>query len=142
MIKLIITVSLVILMVVFPTEHTEIDDLTIIPTPTPQTTPKPPQKPLVNVLATSTIALPPQLARICQCESGSKHFDANGEVLRGRVNPLDIGFCQINLYYHSNRASRLGFDLFTEYGNKGYAIWLYEKQGAAPWVWSKSCWNR
>lgn len=86
--------------------------------------------------------VPEILRKIAHCESGNRQFDDNGNVIRGRENPKDIGTYQINLFYHQEVAEKLGYDLFTEEGNKGYAIWLYNKQGTNPWFWSKKCWNK
>lgn len=92
--------------------------------------------------------LPKPLYNICSCESmqgGSnppKQFEADGSVMRGRVNDQDIGACQVNLKYHGDAAAKKGLDLFTEDGNVRYAIGLYESQGTTPWDWSKGCWGR
>ncbi len=94
-----------------------------------------------------TPTLNANLTRICSCESNGvpnkkpRHFDADGNVLRGKINNLDIGMCQINLHYHGARADKLGIDLFTEAGNIEYANMLYVEQGTQPWSWSKSCWE-
>lgn len=87
------------------------------------------------------------LAAICGCESMGdpratpRQFDATGAVLRGRVNPLDVGMCQINEGYHLEAATALGFDIHTAAGNWGYARHLLATQGTQPWSWSKACWG-
>lgn len=92
-------------------------------------------------------SLYPTLKRICSCEStGSpdnepQQFNADGTVLRGKINPLDTGMCQLNSYYHDANAKSMGLDIETEYGNAVYANWLFETQGSTPWAWSKSCWQ-
>ncbi len=86
--------------------------------------------------------LPDILERIAYCESGGKQKNENGDVIRGVVNPLDIGKFQINLFYHGERAEKLNIDLFTEEGNTEFALLLFEEQGVAPWVWSKPCWGK
>lgn len=92
-------------------------------------------------------ALYPTLKRICSCESTGRpdneprQFDSDGNVLRGIINPLDTGMCQINLKYHEATAIRMGLDLETAYGNASYANWLFDTQGATPWEWSRSCWG-
>lgn len=89
----------------------------------------------------------PQLKRICSCESTGKpgkepqHYAPNGEVLRGRVNSLDTGACQINRTYHEVAATKMGLDLFIESDNRAYAEYLYETQGTSPWVYSAHCWQ-
>lgn len=91
--------------------------------------------------------LNPSLIPICACEStGSKEgkprqFDNSGGVLRGTINPQDVGMCQINLDYHQKSAEKLGYDLFSEKGNIAYANLLYKTQGTVPWSLSKRCWK-
>lgn len=103
-----------------------------------------PPEPVVEVK--EEIVLPAELKRVCSCESTGNpnnepiQFNEDGSVLRGRINPDDVGMCQINLYHHGERALELGIDLFTEEGNKEYATMLYEEQGTEPWNWSKGCW--
>lgn len=114
--------------------------------------------PVIEPVATATVALKlkvteavptlnPTLKRICSCESNGspngepRQFNSDGTVVTGKINPLDTGMCQINLKYHQATADRLGYDLFTEYGNISYATWLYKTQGTTPWNWSKSCWQ-
>lgn len=100
-----------------------------------------------SISTSSTPELPPTLKRICSCESNGnpngepKQFNSDGTVVKGKINPLDTGMCQINLKYHQATAERLDYDLFTEYGNASYAIYLYETQGTTPWNWSRSCWQ-
>lgn len=86
--------------------------------------------------------IPPILEAIALCESGGAQYNASGEVIRGVINPQDVGKYQINLYYHGARAQELGIDLFTEEGNTEYALLLYEEQGTTPWNWSKDCWSK
>lgn len=123
---------------------------------------KPPENPpQAEILATSTtfkevkieivkkapeITLLPALEPICTCESGQgtgkpQHYDVHtGEVLRGQINPDDIGMCQINLFYHEAKAKRMNIDIFSKAGNIEYANQLYEAQGSQPWAWSQHCW--
>ncbi|MDI6820921.1 MAG: hypothetical protein QMD65_01955 [Patescibacteria group bacterium] len=80
------------------------------------------------------------LKRIAICESNDLHYK-NGEVLRGRINNLDIGRFQINLFYHKETADKLGLNLFNEKDNETYARYLLETEGADKiWFWSKKCW--
>ena len=96
-------------------------------------------------MATSTSQFIPEipeiLKRIAICESGGKHFDDNGQVIKGKINPLDTGKFQINLKYWGDEAKRLNYDLFKEEGNTLMALWIYEHYGTKPWNWSKHCWN-
>lgn len=86
--------------------------------------------------------IPKELVAIRACESEDKQFGPTGKVLRGIVNPKDIGLFQINEFYHLETAQKLGIDIYTEKGNTEYALWLYEKQGMKPWLASKDCWQK
>lgn len=100
-----------------------------------------------NPITKPKVTLRPALVPICACESGGgktgtpRQFDENGEVLRGKVNHLDVGMCQVNLKYHQKTAERMGLDLLTEEGNITYANFLYDTQGTRPWTWSRPCWE-
>lgn len=95
------------------------------------------------------VVLPNALKRICSCEStGSpdnepRHFDDQGNVLRGKVNPDDIGMCQINIDPELTDWLKIsqqnGWDVFTEEGNKKMALWIYNTYGTRHWSWSRSC---
>ena len=84
----------------------------------------------------------PILAEIARCESMYRQLNADGEVLRGKVNSYDVGVMQINLQYHEKRATELGYDLHTLEGNLAYAKYLYSKEGTAPWSSSAPCWKK
>ena len=86
-------------------------------------------------------SVPAILKKIAFCESGGRQYNENGEVIRGKVNPQDIGKYQINATYHQKAAESLGLDIYTEAGNEAYALHLYETQGTSPWNWSKPCWG-
>lgn len=84
-----------------------------------------------------TTVFPPMLKKICTAESGWKQFKANGDVVRGKVNPSDIGICQINEYINNDEARRLGYDIYTEQGNKDFAVYLFNNRGVQPWESSR-----
>ena len=84
----------------------------------------------------------PVLADIAFCESSFRQYDANGNILKGKVNKGDLGVMQINKYYHAEKAEELGLDLETTEGNMAYAKYLYSKQGTKPWASSSKCWNK
>ena len=86
--------------------------------------------------------IPPQMERIKMCESSGRHTDKNGKVLRGKVNPHDIGLYQISEVYWLDKALSLGFDIYDEKGNEDMAVWIYTHHGAIPWKWSKKCWEK
>lgn len=83
----------------------------------------------------------PVLIQIARCESTFRHTLADGTILRGKVNPADIGVMQINTRYHGEKARELGLDLADLYGNMAYARDLYTRQGTKPWSASAPCWG-
>ena len=83
----------------------------------------------------------PVMAKIAACESHFRHYDKDGNVLRGEENSRDVGVMQINEDYHLKKALELGMDLYSLEGNLTYARHLYEKGGTAPWIHSKKCWR-
>jgi hypothetical protein len=83
--------------------------------------------------------MPQVLLDIAKCESGSKQFNDDGTVVRGIVNPLDVGIWQINEYYWLEPSRRLGFDIYTAEGNAAMALWLYNHFDVSPWSWSAPC---
>jgi hypothetical protein len=84
----------------------------------------------------------PIMVEIAKCESRFRHYDENGNVLRGEVNSLDRGVMQINEYYHKGDSDKLGYDILTLEGNAAYARHIYEKYGVRPWKSSMPCWGR
>ncbi len=85
------------------------------------------------------------LHQIAICESDNIH-EINGEVIRGKKDPRDIGKWQINLYFHEQTALAMNLDLFKEKDNLTYARYLYKKYGAKPWSKSydeqtNTCWR-
>lgn len=79
---------------------------------------------------------------IAFCESTDMHFEEDGSVLLGRVDPRDTGRYQINTHYHQKTAESMDLDIFDEEDNETYALWLYETQGTDPWNASKKCWSK
>ena len=84
----------------------------------------------------------PILAKIAYCESRFRQFTKNGYPLRGEVNKYDVGVMQINEFYHDKVAEKRGDNLHTLDGNLSYARYLYEKEGARPWMSSSPCWAK
>ena len=84
----------------------------------------------------------PIMIDIARCESKCRQFDADGNVLRGKVNTGDIGLMQINEGYHSEAAAKLGVDINTIEGNAAYARYLYNREGTQPWISSSKCWGK
>lgn len=85
--------------------------------------------------------IPEIMKNIARCESGERQFNQDGTVLRGQLNPHDVGYFQINEQYHLEKSKSLGYDIYSFDGNIRYALWLYEREGTRPWNWSKSCWG-
>jgi len=83
----------------------------------------------------------PILVDIARCESRFRQLDKNGNILRGTINKGDLGLMQINEYYHADKAKELGLDLKTVEGNMAYAKYLYDREGAQPWISSSKCWK-
>ena len=87
------------------------------------------------------VEIPAILKEIARCESGNRQFGKDGKVLRGRVNPKDVGLYQINEYWHLADSKKMGIDIYTSEGNEEYALYLYRTQGTRPWNASKPCWS-
>lgn len=88
------------------------------------------------------IEIPEIMHKIAKCESGDRHFDANGKVLVGKYNRYDLGRYQINRLYWEEKSKELGYDIFTEAGNEAMALYLYRKYGTSPWKRSEWCWSK
>lgn len=83
----------------------------------------------------------PIMTAVAGCESRFRHFDKNGDIIRGEVNWRDVGVMQINEYFHLEAANELGYNLYSLEGNVAYARYLFEKDGTQPWSASKPCWG-
>ncbi len=84
----------------------------------------------------------PVLVDIARCESEFRQFDKDGSIIRGRVNPADVGVMQINEFYHADTARNMGIDIHTVEGNVAFAKYLYAKYGSSPWSSSQPCWSK
>ncbi|MBI2065769.1 MAG: hypothetical protein HYT68_01730 [Candidatus Zambryskibacteria bacterium] len=84
----------------------------------------------------------PVLAEIAKCESRYRHYNSSGDVLKGKKNSFDRGVMQINILYHAETAEKLGLNVHNLDDNVQYARYLYEKQGAKPWMSSSACWAK
>ncbi len=100
-----------------------------------------------DVLVEKDMEFPPILQKICNAEvTGNKNtpshqFKKNGAVVRGTTTPSDIGYCQISEIIWNDKARELGYDIYTEKGNKDMALWLFLHYGSEPWYLSKSNWK-
>ncbi|OJI08436.1 hypothetical protein BK005_00805 [bacterium CG10_37_50] len=79
--------------------------------------------------------------RIAKCESSLRQFDTEGKLIRGKVNPQDVGVFQINERYHLKLSEEMGFDIYSLEGNIDYALWLMKNGGNRHWNSSRSCWQ-
>jgi hypothetical protein len=86
--------------------------------------------------------LPPLFARIAHCESRDRQFNEEGTILRGTVNPYDVGRYQINAIHWEEEAEKRGIDIYTEDGNEAMALYIYKKFGTKPWRSSQKCWDK
>ncbi len=84
----------------------------------------------------------PVMIDVARCESHFRQHDKNGKVLRGKITPADVGVMQINERFHLKESQKLGYDIYSLEGNMAYARYLYEKQGARPWLASSKCWAK
>lgn len=78
---------------------------------------------------------------IAQCEGEFKQFNKDGTILRGRINPHDIGIMQINSDHHEDTYLSMKIDVFTPRGNIEYGKVLFDQSGMAPWEASRPCWK-
>lgn len=84
----------------------------------------------------------PLMAQVSECESHFRQYNSDGSIFRGIVNNADVGVMQINEKYHLQKAKSLGYDIYTVNGNLAYARYLYDTQGAKPWISSSPCWGK
>jgi hypothetical protein len=84
----------------------------------------------------------PIMIDIARCESRNRQFTPTGNIIRGEINEFDVGVMQINEMYHLEDSRKLGYDIYTIEGNTAYARYLYERQGAKPWLSSSPCWAK
>lgn len=52
----------------------------------------------------------------------------------------DIGWWQINDFYHKDSALKMGLDIYNEWDNLEYGFSLMSREGTTPWNASKYCW--
>ena len=67
----------------------------------------------------------------------NKNYDKDGNVWS-----TDIGWWQLNDYYHKESAKRLGLDINNEWDNLEYGFILWTKEGLKPWKASEPCWSK
>lgn len=80
---------------------------------------------------------------IIKCEGQAyKSIGNNKNYKNGQVWSTDIGWWQINDYYHEKSAQKLGLDIYNEIDNLEYGFVLLKEQGTQPWSASKDCWSK
>lgn len=102
-----------------------------------------------EVLITTEPEIPKILLDVAWCESNQnqekKGYNYRYKIVDGqKVKYLwstDIGYWQINDYYHEENAKKLGMDIYTYKGNRDYALLLYNKNGLKDWGASSACWS-
>lgn len=111
---------------------------------TANTPPNAPQSPqtIVYEEAIANGLNPKTFFAIATCESQMREFDKDGNVLRGMVNPHDIGLFQISETYWLDVSNKLGYDIYTVTGNIEMAIYIQKNYGTEPWKASESCWGQ
>jgi hypothetical protein len=77
------------------------------------------------------------LKAIIACESSNRHVIGT----LAKVG-IDIGKCQINTYWHKERAESMGLDLYDPEDNMDYCLFLFESEGVKPWKSSQLCWQQ
>jgi len=77
------------------------------------------------------------LKAIIACESNNRHVIGTlSEV------GVDIGKCQINTYWHEEKAESMGLNLFDPDDNMEYCLYLFKSEGVKPWRSSQVCWQQ
>jgi hypothetical protein len=82
--------------------------------------------------------------KIIKCESTIYKHKAINENLDelGNVWSIDVGYWQINDYWHEETAKKLGFDIYDEWDNLEYGFYLFKNYGTKPWKASEKCWKK
>jgi len=75
---------------------------------------------------------------IIQCESSGRSHVTNLKASVGK----DVGYFQVNTYFHEDKAKLMGLDLNNYDDNLEYGVWLLAKYGTAPWKASEHCWRQ
>ena len=80
--------------------------------------------------------------KIIKCEGQAyKTIGNNENYHNGKVWSTDIGWWQINDYYHEKNALDMGLDIHNEWDNLEYGFILLSRDGTRHWTASKKCWQ-
>lgn len=77
------------------------------------------------------------LRAIIDCESNNRHVIGTLSKMG-----IDIGKCQINTYWHEERATSMGLNLYDPEDNMEYCLYLFDSEGVKPWRSSQVCWRQ
>jgi len=86
----------------------------------------------------------PELAiAIISCEGARyKTLGNNQNHKNGVWWSEDIGYFQVNDYFHLKTATKMGLDIYDDTDNLEYGIWLLKTQGVRHWKASAKCWQK
>ena len=85
----------------------------------------------------------PELATaIITCESGLKEDAVHVNIVDNHEWSRDIGYFQLNNYFHGSDMEKRGLDIKDKWDNLEYGFYLLKVQGTNPWVASKPCWSK
>jgi len=76
-------------------------------------------------------------SRIIKCESSNKPNAIGTLAVVGK----DVGYWQLNTYFHEESAIKMGLDIYTPEDNLEYGFWLLSTQGSRHWNASRACWG-
>lgn len=79
--------------------------------------------------------------RIIQCESGGVAEAKNINYIDGIPWSEDVGYWQINNYFHEESLALLGWDIYNPEDNLEAGFFLLSTQGLQPWDASSFCWR-
>jgi len=81
--------------------------------------------------------------KIISCEGKMyKKLGNNQNYKNGKVWSTDVGFWQINDYFHQATAKKMGLNIYNDWGNLEYGFWLFSKEHTKPWLASFGCWSK
>lgn len=90
---------------------------------------------IIDAFATEGNSVAAKMVAICRKESGLRHYNDDGTILRGKDNQEDMGLCQINATFNGGLARNLGINPYdhTPKDNIRWAYALYKRDSFDPW---------